>query len=526
MEASLPVTKYCHIEEQVSQKSSISTRLAQHFPSVFNFLRRHPSSSNDTNGNDFKVMKKTDSNKMENKVPVEGISGGFDDSGEIQNAPNVRSSDIYSLRDYDSGSDQNEAPLLPGTSDSSGYYDEITEVISTSHREPLSGWSLGPGHQLAQDSSRSWGASSDSSFEVMREFYNTASTLLKGKTDIPKKQGVLSVRAASMPRDEVQRRGVYKGRCQGGLPEGKGRLVLGDGSIYDGRRYGKRSGAGTFYFSNRDVFQGSWRDDLMHGKLNLKVILAWPCRVGFIHWRPVVCKLLEGKGQWCIEIWDEGVLVSRQTLPVELTQLLILEKLYLDNNKLSVLPPELGELKTLKVLGVDYSMLVLVGKRGIEKQPFQRTYFTATGIEKIIHGHIEKETKATGVYIAEDGRNGFCLSDVYCWQDGAIVAKNPNLFTIRRAQLLWPDTNIDCLVSICCGSFTYKDIISYWRIKFRDFNFLKERKGGWRYVDTGQVLIESACSVDGVEEALSTLLPMLPEIQYFQFNPVYFQLRS
>ncbi|XP_031264927.1 phospholipase A I-like [Pistacia vera] len=46
------------------------------------------------------------------------------------------------------------------------------------------------------------------------------------------------------------------------------------------------------------------------------------------------------------------------------------------------------------------------------------------------------------------------------------------------------------------------------------------RRGGWRYLDTGQVLIESACSVDRVEEALSTVLPMLPEIQYFRFNPV------
>ncbi|QHO05966.1 Phospholipase A I [Arachis hypogaea] len=34
------------------------------------------------------------------------------------------------------------------------------------------------------------------------------------------------------------------------------------------------------------------------------------------------------------------------------------------------------------------------------------------------------------------------------------------------------------------------------------------------------VLIESACSVERVEEVLSTLLPMLPEIQYFRFNPV------
>ncbi|KAL4628422.1 hypothetical protein ACB092_05G237800 [Castanea dentata] len=93
--------------------------------------------------------------------------------------------------------------------------------------------------------------------------------------------------------------------------------------------------------------------------------------------------------------------------------------------------------------------------------------------------------------------------DVHRWQDGAIVANNPTVFSIREAQLLWPDTRIDCLVSIGCGSVP-----------------TKVRKGGWRYLDTGQVLIESACSVDRVEEALSTLLPMLPEIQYFRFNPV------
>ncbi|KAK1557151.1 hypothetical protein Q3G72_019057 [Acer saccharum] len=93
--------------------------------------------------------------------------------------------------------------------------------------------------------------------------------------------------------------------------------------------------------------------------------------------------------------------------------------------------------------------------------------------------------------------------DGYRWQDGAIVANNPTVFAIREAQLLWPDTRIDCLVSIGCGSVP-----------------TKVRKGGWRYLDTGQVLIESACSVDRVEEVLNTLLPMLPEIHYFRFNPV------
>lgn len=83
------------------------------------------------------------------------------------------------------------------------------------------------------------------------------------------------------------------------------------------------------------------------------------------------------------------------------------------------------------------------------------------------------------------------------------MANNPTIFAIREAQLLWPDTKIDCLVSIGCGSVP-----------------TKIRKGGWRYMDTGQVLVESSCSVDRVEEALSTLLPMLPEMHYFRFNPV------
>ncbi|OEL37259.1 Phospholipase A I [Dichanthelium oligosanthes] len=93
--------------------------------------------------------------------------------------------------------------------------------------------------------------------------------------------------------------------------------------------------------------------------------------------------------------------------------------------------------------------------------------------------------------------------DANRWQDGAIVANNPTIFAIREAQLLWPDTRIDCLVSIGCGSVP-----------------TKSRRGGWRYLDTGQVLIESACSVERVEETLDTLIPMLPEMQYFRFNPV------
>lgn len=47
-------------------------------------------------------------------------------------------------------------------------------------------------------------------------------------------------------------------------------------------------------------------------------------------------------------------------VPVEITRLPILEKLYIDNNKLSALPSELGDMKSLKVLRVDNNMLVSV----------------------------------------------------------------------------------------------------------------------------------------------------------------------
>lgn len=47
-------------------------------------------------------------------------------------------------------------------------------------------------------------------------------------------------------------------------------------------------------------------------------------------------------------------------MPVEVTELPLLEKLCLENNKLSVLPPELGKLKNLKVLRVDNNLLISV----------------------------------------------------------------------------------------------------------------------------------------------------------------------
>ncbi|KAK2994010.1 hypothetical protein RJ640_009885 [Escallonia rubra] len=118
------------------------------------------------------------------------------------------------------------------------------------------------------------------------------------------------------------RGGLYVGHCQGGLPEGKGRLSDGDGNIYDGMwRYGKKSGLGTLYFRNGDIFRGSWRDDAMHGKgkangegrfysTNGDVIFGH-FKDGWRHGNFLCMKI---NGTRCLEVWDEGVLVSRKQL--------------------------------------------------------------------------------------------------------------------------------------------------------------------------------------------------------------------
>lgn len=190
-------------------------------------------------------------------------------------------------------------------------------------------------------------------FDVVAEFWNSATTLLRGQQlDITKKQGVLSARAASMleaerdaktrwsPVVEIRYRGgIYKGRCQGGLPEGRGHLTFQDGSVYDGMwRYGKRSGIGSLFFSNGDVFHGSWRDDLMHGKGWLYFHSGdrwfanfWKGRAngegrfysksGEIFfgqfqdgWRHGHFLCIKVDGARYVEIWNEGVRVSSEEL--------------------------------------------------------------------------------------------------------------------------------------------------------------------------------------------------------------------
>ncbi|RYR37013.1 hypothetical protein Ahy_A09g041946 isoform B [Arachis hypogaea] len=186
----------------------------------------------------------------------------------------------------------------------------------------------------------SWNVVTDASLEAVK---GLASSLLKGKdANKPKKHGVLSDRAASMleaerdlskkwnPVVEMQYRGGrYKGRCQGGLPEGKGRLILGDGSIYDGSwRHGKRSGPvvldgncclfiiqGWFYFHTGD----RWFANFWKGKANGEGRFYSKSGDAFFGnfkdgWRHGQFLCINANGTRYAEIWEQGVLLDIKQL--------------------------------------------------------------------------------------------------------------------------------------------------------------------------------------------------------------------
>lgn len=80
------------LEQKTSQNTSILSRLAHHFPFVFNLLKRHDQQSSDTQGKNAiedaclsEVTGSPDSGEMENNLTVEaGAKGVYNYSGEVQ----------------------------------------------------------------------------------------------------------------------------------------------------------------------------------------------------------------------------------------------------------------------------------------------------------------------------------------------------------------------------------------------------------------------------------------------------------
>ncbi|WIA12968.1 hypothetical protein OEZ85_006582 [Tetradesmus obliquus] len=98
----------------------------------------------------------------------------------------------------------------------------------------------------------------------------------------------------------------------------------------------------------------------------------------------------------------------------------------------------------------------------------------------------------------------FLTPDGKRFQDGATTANNPAVVALAQARLLHPQLPIDVLVSLGCGAEPPAE----------------RSKGLSSVIDTGSVLLESACSVDRVHEALAATLPLVPGCQYYRFNPI------
>jgi hypothetical protein len=90
------------------------------------------------------------------------------------------------------------------------------------------------------------------------------------------------------------------------------------------------------------------------------------------------------------------------------------------------------------------------------------------------------------------------------WVDGAMTCNNPAMVGISEARRLWPDKQIECVVSLGSGTFEPH-----------------ERDPPISLVALAKdVLFDSACDTERVHESLETLLPLLPGASYYRFNPV------
>ncbi|KAK9670045.1 hypothetical protein RND81_13G173000 [Saponaria officinalis] len=383
------------------QKSGLFSRLVDSIPFVFNFLRRQnveldnpregslrenifpPMLSNFVDKNEVSEMMAPADDAAESSGTYSGnsmvaddnffdekeyIDGNTDKVGTMDAASN---SFKYIEPNFQGAQASGEKPFI--NRNVQEWYDEelsVTESVPVADNPRNFQLPVGvkPSDQIngsfdradsrrpaekVSDEDATVSASSVPSFEVVSDIWSSASTLLKGKNlDVPKKQGLLSARAASMLETErdskarwsrvmkIQYRGgIYEGRGEGGLPEGRGRLTFQDGSVYDGMwRHGKRSGLGSLFFSNGDVFHGSWRDDLMHGKGWLYFHTGERWFVNFWKGRPngegrfysksgevffgqfrdgwrdgrFLCVKVDGRRY--VEVWDEGLLLSCEEL--------------------------------------------------------------------------------------------------------------------------------------------------------------------------------------------------------------------
>ncbi|EFN59236.1 hypothetical protein CHLNCDRAFT_138222 [Chlorella variabilis] len=122
-----------------------------------------------------------------------------------------------------------------------------------------------------------------------------------------------------------------------------------------------------------------------------------------------------------------------------------------------------------------------------------------------ISGHAGSCKHAVWQAVRASSAASFYLEDFSCggdkFQDGAVTANNPCVIALQEARLLWPEHRVEVVVSLGVGLAPPA----------------RREKGLTSFMETGSILIESSTSVTRVEEAVATLLPLVPGVKYFRF---------
>ncbi|XP_022105032.1 calcium-independent phospholipase A2-gamma-like [Acanthaster planci] len=132
-----------------------------------------------------------------------------------------------------------------------------------------------------------------------------------------------------------------------------------------------------------------------------------------------------------------------------------------------------------------------------------RNYNVPPGTQSRYRGACKYELwEAARASSAAPGYFEECKLDEYVFQDGGVLTNNPCALAIHECRLLWPDTPIQCVVSVGCGRYDPEE-----GCPEPEYSSLRKKLTN---------IMSSATDTESVHTVLQDLLP---SGTYFRFNP-------
>ncbi|XP_033647867.1 calcium-independent phospholipase A2-gamma-like [Asterias rubens] len=132
-----------------------------------------------------------------------------------------------------------------------------------------------------------------------------------------------------------------------------------------------------------------------------------------------------------------------------------------------------------------------------------RNYNLPSGVQSHYRGSCKYELwQAARASSAAPGYFEEFKLDDFVFQDGGVLTNNPSALAVHECRLLWPDTPIQCVVSMGCGRYDPSDDIAE-----PEYSSLKKK------------LTNIMMSATDTESVHTVLQDLLPSGAYFRFNP-------